>query len=493
MNNYKEKYNKALRKALDLYNQGLINPPLEHIFPELKESEDERIRKGLIKILNEIVINTNYKELGIDYNIRDMITWLEEQNPAWSEKDKNLLNRLIGVLDGTNKEDYHEGWEEKFLPWLKTFKERMQPKQCEHLENFDNEEDYGIDGLYHAIDILEKTIGRVGGYQSDDGILEHKAAINAVKELYEKQGEKNINHIDIKEKAHQIAWETSKDYDPSLSKESWCEMAALDMASWLEKQDEKSINIDIESMVSSYEQRLKSQGSIKNSPLVNMCLTAFRHGIENTLEELNFKHLEKQGENKPTDKVEPKFKVDDWVILNDIVAQILDKQKYGFVGLDTDGKDFFCNYGHTDSMRLWTIADAKDGDVLVAQSEKGSESNEQIFLFKAINSRDYVDNCIEYYCRLCGGVFYKNTLGYMGTTLDIFYPATKEQRDLLFQKMEEAGYEWDSEKKELKKVESKTLNANKVIEWLNENVADFWANPCSPKNVINQFKKDFGL
>lgn len=55
----------------------------------------------------------------------------------------------------------------------------------------------------------------------------------------EKQGEKNINHIDIKEKAHQIAWEVSKDYDPLLSKESWCEMAALDMASWLEKQSKK--------------------------------------------------------------------------------------------------------------------------------------------------------------------------------------------------------------------------------------------------------------
>ena len=54
----------------------------------------------------------------------------------------------------------------------------------------------------------------------------------------EKQGKKNINHTDIKEKAHQIAWETSKDYDQLLSKEAWCEMAALDMASWLEKRDE---------------------------------------------------------------------------------------------------------------------------------------------------------------------------------------------------------------------------------------------------------------
>lgn len=35
------------------------------------------------------------------------------------------------------------------------------------------------------------------------------------------------------------------------------------------------------------------------------------------------------------------------------------------------------------------------------------------------------------------------------------HPATKEQRDLLLQKMKEAGYKWDTEKKELKKEKSK--------------------------------------
>ena len=35
------------------------------------------------------------------------------------------------------------------------------------------------------------------------------------------------------------------------------------------------------------------------------------------------------------------------------------------------------------------------------------------------------------------------------------YPATKDQRDLLFQKMKESGYEWNDEKKELKKIEQK--------------------------------------
>ena len=54
-------------------------------------------------------------------------------------------------------------------------------------EELPNGEDYGIDGLYHAISILERTYGKVDGYQSDDGILEHECAISAVKKLYKKK------------------------------------------------------------------------------------------------------------------------------------------------------------------------------------------------------------------------------------------------------------------------------------------------------------------
>lgn len=49
--------------------------------------------------------------------------------------------------------------------------------------------------------------------------------------------------------------------------------------------------------------------------------------------------------------------------------------------------------------------------------------------------------------------FAANECGFMGQSDDYFTPATKEQRDLLFQKMKEGGYEWDAEKKELKKIE----------------------------------------
>lgn len=62
-----------------------------------------------------------------------------------------------------------------------------EKKELKKIEETINGEDYGIDGLWHAQRILEKTLGNVDGYQSDDGILEHKAAITAVKKLYEQK------------------------------------------------------------------------------------------------------------------------------------------------------------------------------------------------------------------------------------------------------------------------------------------------------------------
>lgn len=46
----------------------------------------------------------------------------------------------------------------------------------------------------------------------------------------------------------------------------------------------------------------------------------------------------------------------------------------------------------------------------------------------------------------------------IGETSRAVRPATKEQRDLLFSKMKEAGYEWDADKKELNKIEDEPEN-----------------------------------
>jgi hypothetical protein len=118
-------------------------------------------------------------------------------------------------------------------------------------------------------------------------------------------------HGKTKEEAEKYFPELSESEDERMKKaiihilyENYTDAAVIEgveiaeIVAWLEKQATKSVNIDIESMVSQYKQRLKSQGGVENTP-VNMCLTAFRHGVENVLEELNLKKLEKQVEKKP--------------------------------------------------------------------------------------------------------------------------------------------------------------------------------------------------
>lgn len=76
--------------------------------------------------------------------------------------------------------------------------------------------------------------------------------------------------------------------------------------------------------------------------------------------------------------------------------------------------------------RDWTINDAKDGDVLAA--------HECLVLFKKLDGLNIKCYCTYHF--MGHQSFYVDTL----QNKDAFHPATKEQRDLLFQKMKEAGY-----------------------------------------------------
>ena len=157
---------------------------------------------------------------------------------------------------------------------------------------------------------------------------------------------------------------------------------------------------------------------------------------------------------KHTDNFKPKFKTGDWIISKymHLIMQISNNDNGYYETVEVDGTKRNDSYDFIErNFKLWTIQDAKDGDVIACPLPKGYETKEQIFIFKSINNRVYVDNCIEYYCNICDDVFYvnENDYGYMGTTSTPLYPATKEQHDLLFQKMHEAGYMWDSESKQL--------------------------------------------
>jgi hypothetical protein len=152
-------------------------------------------------------------------------------------------------------------------------------------------------------------------------------------------------------------------------------------------------------------------------------------------------------EQKPADKVEPKFREGDWIVIssdNEKIVHIVSieyfpsgQPKY----ITSEGKW----YGNGIKAHLWNITqDAKDGDVLA--TDDGN-----IFVFDGTVEED------------------KYPFAYYGLTRHRFesydrrlpfthnnvHPATKEQRDQLEKAMADAGYRWNLDEKKMEKIEQK--------------------------------------
>ena len=173
--------------------------------------------------------------------------------------------------------------------------------------------------------------------------------------------------------------------------------------------------------------------------------TSFNDTFDGFSKEQILAWLEKQGEKEPADEVEPMFKVGDWIIdVQGVSAnQIIGCEDDSYY-IKTSCSEFYLPMNLTEkNYRLWTIQEAKDGDVLAFDDET-------IVIFKDL----YNSTTFHSYCHI-----EENAFGVGQDDMPDwwegkgFHPATKEQRDLLFSKMKEAGYEWDAEKKKLKKIE----------------------------------------
>ena len=120
-----------------------------------------------------------------------------------------------------------------------------------------------------------------------------------------------------------------------------------------------------------------------------------------------------------------------------------------------DGEDIWFDSGSwlkSIKIRHWTIQDVEDGDIIYAKSKFSNFSYIRIFS-KTENGNSW-DYCNVFSEDLERWVF-DNDEGFLRLNRFDFYPASKEQRDLLFQKMKEAGYEWDAKKKKLKQLKKK--------------------------------------
>lgn len=316
---YEKKYKKALEKAREIYKEDFKAMWLENLFPELKESDDEKIRKQIISFLKEFECD-HYRNLDFS----SWIAWLEKQGekPDYNPYKATVESIATMVEKYANTDD------------LKDFYDNIKVK-CKDAVEYDNtwlekqhvwseEDEYQFNTILHGLDLK--------------------------REIYKKK----------KNKVEEARYNTQYN--------------------WLKERVKPQIICD----------------------------------------------------------VEPKFKVGDWITCKKVnTALILDIEDGKYFAEHVDGNKGFHDIDYVDNhFHLWSIVDAKDGDVLVNGSN--------IFKFHFI-----IGTRVRGYCHVNtdDGRFY-NDIGdteCFGLIDDVFTPATKEQCDLLFQKMAEAGYNLNKE------------------------------------------------
>lgn len=421
------------KEAIDIVRKNWPNgrhqlsEALETLIPELKESEDERIRKWI------------KKELESKYVV------------------DSIVNNVMA---------------DKALAWLK--------KQGEHIK------------FLESIQIGDEET------RNPDGVLVN---LSQLKRMTEKGEQNSITFNDAHIIDSALNDYCCKQYS-ALHKENGGVLSfarlqhlAMDIYGWCEKHG--SQNLANSAKTCNVEPKFKvgdkicpkgsmAEFTIESIDVENYYGKGWRLsiGAEDDYELVEVKTC--KDEQNPTDEVEPKFKAGNWYLcVKDFYGKGVrfDKGRTYYCGLNgclqefDSGAHIDIDERLYDHFNLWTIQDAKDGDVLYSKKGGGVESIHLVSSWKKVDGENTLCSVCTYRIEddeiITGGL---GAIWWHGVQ-DPFCPATKEQRDLLFQKMREAGYEWDAEKKELKKVEQNPawseeddINLGKAI-WYVENPA----------------------
>lgn len=158
----KNKYNNALKKlqeALAPKNgceiSGLTRGCIEEIFPELKESDDERIRKEIVRFIqmeveDEIVGNKWIAWLEKQESVEEIV---ERCKKSWYNEGK-----IAGMAEGlTDDEKYQQGWHDA-LEKRNEEDERLRKTSISFLKHY---ADKGYENAVECIDWLESIKERI--------------------------------------------------------------------------------------------------------------------------------------------------------------------------------------------------------------------------------------------------------------------------------------------------------------------------------------------
>lgn len=440
MENYKE----LLEKAKEAYSKCETEAEkrrLESIFPELAESEDEKIRKDLIQWVNTN-ISLERMPVGLNYSNECILAWLEKQG----EHD-NFLNKIrIGDKVTRNADGVLVN-----LSQLNRVAQKNE-KQGENLQGNSAPE------TVKDSECVDKVMNE---------LLYDIIAANdntpSSKEIFSVYGKTKEDCLAWLERKNEQ--DTQQLYNIIIA--LWDLLDKIDTFSDLQIDD---TNLDnpfrkIEDITKERHKFVKSdgynlyiKGEKKITDFQEQNAMMFNSTGESQCEENgNSTALpEKQGEHKSANKVEPKFKVDDWIACEcfhpSLIVDIVD-DRYEIEFID-DGTKRFHSIEFIDEdeyFHKWTIWDAKDGDVVV------DKSNGAIGIFQNIGhdpdggSNNDPSYCF-LHCRYANGFFYADFENGNMIDSDDLIPATKEQRDKLEKEITKAGYRWNQEERKLEKI-----------------------------------------
>lgn len=406
-----KRYDEALGKARQLCDYSTSKPfisDLQDLLPELKVSEGERMWKLLKKYVHYNISDT---VLEADYMTRECLeSWIEKQC-----KHAKFLNS-IQVGDQVTRNEDGELFN---LSQLNRVAKPNKQKSVDNVEPKFNVGDWIVfNGLTLYINEVVKgyyrTISKDGIPNSYDWDIDNAARLWTIKEA--RDGAVLVC---------ESGWTCI--FKALVNDETFSSYCFMDSTGWFCGLGSECHTLK-EEFVKAYNGKIQPASKEQ------------RDFFFAKMQEAGY---EWNAEKKVLKNLKPKFKVGDWIVsANGKVNQVIsvDADNVDFEGYTLDDGVYFsgtwCNSYH-----LWTIKDAKDGDVLA--TDKG------VFIYaKVLYNKPYA------YCGIDKfGVFKDNCLNNNWTnSVDNIHPATIEQHELLFRKMKEEGYQWDKNRKELIKL-----------------------------------------
>ena len=170
--NYEKAYKEALERAKNLHKdaidmgENIRAKQCEIIFPELKESEDEKIRKYLLKLADRCPEDSIDFMRGVKKG--DIIAWLEKQGEPIDDniitRDDEILQAIsIGLTDAVE----NFGWSDFGGLPIKEIQEWLEKQgEQEPIEWKDSDEKY----LFWALLSIQKDIAasEINGVNTKD-------------------------------------------------------------------------------------------------------------------------------------------------------------------------------------------------------------------------------------------------------------------------------------------------------------------------------------